>query len=290
MRIFMALLAGLVAVEGVSSSQRPGVEPGERPASLKFAVIGDNGTGDPPQYDVGRQMAATRETFPFDLVLMLGDNLYGRQERQDFVDKFEGPYRPLLLAGVTFYATLGNHDRETNRYYSGFHMGGDRYYTFVKTGVRFIALDSNFMDRGQLSWFEAVLERSDDPWKIVYFHHPLYSDGRRHGSNVELRVMLEPLLVRHGVNVVFSGHEHVYERLKPQKGITYFVSGAGGQLRKGDIKPSDATAAWFDQDRSFMVVEITGDDFLFRTISRTGRVVDSGVIRREPAPSSGGGS
>ncbi len=92
--------------------------------------------------------------------------------------------------------------------------------------------------------------------------------------------MLEPLLVRYGVDVVFSGHEHVYERIKPQKGITYFIAGSGGQLRKGGVTPSAMTAAGFDQDQTFMLVEIVGDEMFFQAISRTGRVVDSGVIHR----------
>src|SRR5580765_1175905 len=85
-----------------------------RSDSLKFAVIGDNGTGGKPQYDVGQQMAAARAKFPFEMVLMLGDNLYGRQDPKDFVTKFEQPYAPLLQAGVLFYATLGNHDNQNN--------------------------------------------------------------------------------------------------------------------------------------------------------------------------------
>jgi hypothetical protein len=82
--------------------------------------------------------------------------------------------------------------------------------------------------------------------------------------------------------VVFAGHEHIYERLVPQKGITYFVNGAGGQLRRGDLRRSATTAAGFDQDQSFMLVEIEGDRLSFRTISRTGATVDSGVIGRRP--------
>ena len=97
-----------------------------RKASLKFAALGDNGTGDLPEYDVGRQMAAYHGRFPFDLVIMLGDNLYGRQEPKDFVAKFEEPYRPLLNAGVLFYAALGNHDNPSQQGYPPFHMGGTR--------------------------------------------------------------------------------------------------------------------------------------------------------------------
>jgi 3',5'-cyclic AMP phosphodiesterase CpdA len=252
--------------------------------SVKFAVIGDNGTGQPAQYEVGRQMAAARARFPFEFVIMLGDNLYGRQQPPDFVDKFERPYESLLKAGVQFFAALGNHDdAEVQLAYKSFNMANRRYYSFARPGVRFFVLDSNLMDRQQLAWIDEALAPSRDEWTIVYFHHPLYSDGGRHGSNVELRVALEPIFVRHGVQVVFSGHEHIYERVRPQRGITYFIEGSGGQLRKGDLTPSAMTAVAFDQDQTFMLVEIAGSQLFFQAISRTGRVVDSGVIHQRPA-------
>jgi 3',5'-cyclic AMP phosphodiesterase CpdA len=250
--------------------------------SVRFAVIGDNGTGDPPEYDVGRQMAAARARFPFEFVIMLGDNMYGRQQPQDFVDKFERPYAALLQAGVPFYATLGNHDNPNNRSYKGFNMGGERYYTFVRKHVRFVVLDSNLMDAKQLAWLEGTLKAAEEPWKVCYFHHPLYSEAGRHGPNVELRVAIEPMLVRYGVNVVFSGHEHVYERIRPQKGITYFIDGSSGQLRRGDMSPTAMTAASFDQDQTFMLVEIAGESLFFKAISRSGLTVDSGAIPRRP--------
>jgi calcineurin-like phosphoesterase family protein len=252
------------------------------PDSLKFAVIGDNGTGERPQYDVGQQMAAARAAFPFELVIMLGDNMYGRQQPQDFVEKFERPYQALLQVGVPFYATLGNHDSPANRFYKGFNMGGERYYTFERKQVRFYVFDSNLLDPKQLAWIETTLQQPYAGWKIAYFHHPLYSDAGRHGPDVQLRVLLEPLLVRYGVNVVFSGHEHVYERLVAQKGITYFIDGSSGQLRRGDVIASPTMAAGFDQDQTFMLVEVTEAEMFFRTISRTGRVVDSGVVARRP--------
>jgi 3',5'-cyclic AMP phosphodiesterase CpdA len=253
-----------------------------RPASLKFAAIGDNGTGDSLEYDIGRQMAAYHGRFPFELVIMLGDNLYGRQTPEDFVNKFETPFRPLLDAGVRFYAALGNHDNQSEELrYPAFNMGGARYYTYVKRNVRFFVIDSDLLDPQQLAWIQKALTNSMDDWKICYFHHPLYSDGKTHGSQVELRVTLEPLFIAHGVNVVFSGHDHIYERLKPQKGITYFVSGAGGQLRKGDVRRSEMTAAAFDQDCSFMLIEVAGDDLYFQAISRSGATVDSGTVHRQ---------
>ena len=144
--------------------------------------------------------------------------------------------------------------------------------------------DTNLMDDEQLQWIRDALRRSTDEWKIAIFHHPIYSDGDRHGPNVSLRVLLEPLLVAHGVDVVMSGHEHIYERIKPQKGITYFIVGSSGQLRKGGLTPSPITAASFDQDQAFMLAAIDGDEMTFRAISRTGLVVDSGVIHRRGEP------
>jgi 3',5'-cyclic AMP phosphodiesterase CpdA len=248
--------------------------------SVKFAVIGDSGSGSASQYAVGRQMADARAPFPFEFVLMLGDNMYGGQGPADFVTKFERPYAPLLQAGVKFFASLGNHDNQNNRFYKPFNMNGDRYYTFAKKNVRFFAFDTNLLDQAQLAWIDKQLEDAREDWKVCFFHHPLYSHAGRHGGNIALRVALEPILLKHGVDVVFAGHDHVYERVKPQKGITYFVSGSAGQLRRGDMRPSDATAASFDQDLTFMLVDVDRDDMRFQAKSRTGAVVDSGTIRR----------
>ena len=278
--IALVLLSLLSGAGGATSAQDVSL-PG-RPDSVKFAVVGDTGTGGRPEYEVGQQMAAAHARFPFELVIMLGDNMYGRQDPQDFVEKFEKPYAALLQAGVKFVAALGNHDSQSNRSYKGFNMDGQRYFTYQRGNARFFVLDTNALDRPQVAWFENALKASADDWKIVYFHHPLYSNAGRHGSDVELRVALEPLLLQYGVNVVFSGHDHVYERLTPQKGITYFVEGASGQLARGDVRRATTTAAAFDRDHTFILVEIDGDQLSFETLSRTGERVDVGVISRRP--------
>lgn len=248
--------------------------------AVRFAVIGDNGNGQPAQYEVGRQMLTAHGAFPFEFVVMVGDNMYGSQARRDFVDKFEIPYGPLLRMKIPFYAALGNHDEPTNREYPGFNMGGQRYYSFVRGKARFFVFDTNFMDPKQLAWIESSLQAATDEWKIAVFHHPIYSDGDRHGSNIQMRVALEPLLTKYGVDVALTGHEHIYERIKPQKGITHFIVGSSGQLRKGGLTPSAMTAAGFDQDQAFMVATIIGDEMSFQAVSRTGVIVDAGVIRR----------
>jgi len=259
-----------------------GTTPPTAENSVRFAVLGDTGTGDRPQYEVAAQLETSRAIFPFEFVIMVGDNMYGTERPQDYVRKFELPYKPMLDAKVQFFASLGNHDDPNQRFYKPFNMNGERYYTFKfgNPGVRFFALDSNYMTREQLEWMEKQLANSDSHWKIAFFHHPLYSSGDRHGSEVDLREQLEPLFLKHGVNVVFAGHEHFYERVHPQKGIYYFTAGGSAKLRSGNIQKGTLTATGFDTDRSYMLVEVAGDVMHFQTLSRTGKRVDSGSITR----------
>ena len=263
--------------------------------SVRFAVMGDTGTGDRGQYELAKQMVTFHDAFAFAFVIMLGDNIIGSDTPADMRTKFETPYKPLLDAGVVFHAALGNHDNPTQRFYQLFNMGGERYYAFeaaeggttkpTEAGVHFFALDTDYLDKPQLDWLEKALSSSSSGWKILFFHHPLYSSGNTHGSALESRAILEPLFVKYGVSVVFSGHDHIYERIKPQKGgIVYWVSGAGGRLRSGDIRATDMTAKGFDRDNHFMIVEISGDYLYFQAISRAGETVDSGVVHRPGAP------
>jgi predicted phosphodiesterase len=247
----------------------------DKPDSVKFAVMGDMGTGEPAQFEVAKEMLEYHAKFPFTFVILVGDNVYGSQ---NLAKKFEQPYQGLLDAKVQFYASLGNHDDQNERFYKNFNMNGDRYYTFKKGNARFFALDSNYMDKDQVAWLEKQLAASGSDWKIAFFHHPLYSTGGTHGPSLDLRAVLEPIFVKYDVSVVFAGHEHFYERIKPQHGIEYFISGAGGQLRPGDIHRQDPMAVGFDQDRSFMLAEIVGNEMSFQAVSRTGKTVDKGTI------------
>jgi len=206
-----------------------------KPGSVKFAVIGDTGTGDRNQLAIANELASWRTRYPFEFTVMMGDNLYGGEKPSDFEKKFTIPYKPLLDAGVKFYAALGNHDDAAlQRNYKPFNMNGERFYSFrPQNGVRFFALDSNYVDKAQLQWLDKELAASGSGWKIMFFHHPLYSSGETHGSAEQQRGLLEPLFLKHGVNVVLSGHEHFYERIKPQKGIAYFIIGSSANSGKG---------------------------------------------------------
>jgi hypothetical protein len=256
--------------------------------SVRFMVVGDTGTGSDKQQQLANVMVQYRQAFPFEFALMMGDNLYGGETPADFKAKFEDIYKVLLDDNVKFYATLGNHDLSNQRFYAKFNMNGEEYYRFTKGNVAFYSLNSNYMDARQLKWLEEQLSKDTAQWKICFFHHPPYSSGGKHGSDTKLREVVEPLFLKYGVNAVFTGHDHFYERIKPQKGIYYFVSGAGGKLRDGDVKKgSPLTEKAFDKDMSFMLLEIAGDQMHFQVISRTGETVDSGVLQKQQARAMG---
>jgi len=266
---------------GTAKAKSPSVTLPMREGSLRLAVFGDAGRGSKDQYDLGRVMADYRQAFAFDWVLLTGDNIYGNDSPADMKNKFELPYKSMLDAGVKFYGSLGNHDTSNQRLYAPFNMNGEEYYRIERNGVSFYALNSNYLDKKQLDWLTAELAKDPNAWRVAFFHHPPYSSGGRHGSDDEVRAVLHPIFVKSGIDVVFNGHDHFYERVKPQDGITYFVAGAAGKIRKGDLKDgSRITAAGFDADLSFMIVEFVGDDMHFQAISKAGNTVDSGVIKR----------
>jgi hypothetical protein len=169
--------------------------------SVRFAAIGDSGRGDQAQHTVAEQMIAWRERFPFDFVVMLGDNVYDSHTPADYRAKFEEPYRALREAGVEFHAALGNHDDPKQIHYEPFNMGGHRYFTFRKAerrlaglagaGVRFFVLDTVSLDADQIDWLRRELDASGTHWKIAFFHHPLYTSGRYQTAAGRLRNRLE---------------------------------------------------------------------------------------------------
>jgi predicted MPP superfamily phosphohydrolase len=284
-----ACLTGAPGPPDFTAAQAPGPAAAALPltlpnqdGALKFGVMGDFGTGSRQQQQMADQMARVRAQYPFELMITVGDNLYGGQRPADFVKKFEAPYKALLSAGVKFYASLGNHDSRQQSQYALFNMDGKTYYTFKapRQDVRFFALESSYLDPAQLQWLERELQNSREDWKIPYFHHPLYSSGGRHGSDLSKRKVLEPLFLKYGVTVVFTGHDHIYERVQPQQGITYFVVGSSGQLRKGNLERTGFTAVANATEQAFLAAEIAGDQLHFNTVSRSGKIVDSGVIER----------
>ncbi len=279
--MILSSLAGVALSQNslsVKSKTAPTLDLPVKDGSVRFMVIGDTGSGAKEQLQLADVILRYKEAFPFEFALMLGDNLYGGETAKDYQKKFEDVYKQLLDSKVKFYAALGNHDESNQRFYDHFNMNGEEYYNFKKGNASFYALNSNYMDKKQIKWFEDQLSRDEAPWKICFFHHPPYSSGRKHGSDTQVREVVEPIFLKYGVDVVFTGHEHFYERIKPQKGIHYFISGAGGKLRPGDVKASNITAKSFDKDLHFMLIEIVDDQMHFQVISRAGATIDSGVL------------
>jgi 3',5'-cyclic AMP phosphodiesterase CpdA len=253
--------------------------------SIRFAVIGDWGTGGHDAQGIASQMAQTHRRKPLDFVIAAGDNIYPNGSGRYFAKHFEQPFAPLISDRVNFYAVLGNHDVEEGRQdqlqFQLFNMRGRNYYT-IKEGdglVELFMLDSTDFDNAQHAWADQALSASNARWKVAVFHHPIYSSGNKHGSSLGLRSKLEPLFTKYKVNAVFSGHDHIYERTKPQQGIQYFVTGAGGQNRRGDVNlKSPIRQVSYDEDNHFMVIDIKPQQIVFQAVSEAGRVIDSGMF------------
>lgn len=276
-----SLAAGAMLTPGMVLDSKPD------DGKTRFAVIGDFGTGESDEYAVAAQMLTSYRSTSYDFVLACGDNIYPNGNAKYFAKHFEQPFEGLLKERVKFYAVLGNHDVEEGRKdqlnYPLFNMSGQNYYTIRRNNgqVEFFMLDSTVFDAGQATWLENSLNESNAVWKIAVMHHPLYSSGKKHGSDSRLRAVLEPMFTRHHVQVVFAGHDHVYERTKPQKGIQYFITGAGGKMRRGDIDlRSPLRAASYDTDNSYMLIEIDEAEMNFKSISEKGEIVDSGIIKQ----------
>ena len=280
--IFSLLLLALPLIANAQTEPKP---------IITFAVIGDSGTGDEAQLSVARQMVKQREKTPFEFVIMLGDNIYEKGEERYIKPRFEEPYKDLIAAGVKFYASLGNHDiikgLEFQTRYPNFNMGGRRYYNFEKGSenfpnlLEFFALDSNLMTPEQLKWLDTSLTSSKARWKIAFSHHSIYSSSKMHGAYIQLRSQLEPLYVKYGVNAVFAGHSHCYERVKPQKGVHYFTQGSSGEIKRRTLdRSTQLIAAGEDEKNSFLIVQAGENELKVDAIAADGSLIDSYTIKR----------
>src|SRR5215212_4636224 len=229
-------------VEGAGGSSATGcfcTAPAGDDSRFSFAVVGDSGSGGKGQLAV----AALLERLRPDLVLHTGDVVYPAGQERHYDRRFFAPYRNLIKT-VPLFPVLGNHDvREGNgaTFLENFHPplvspgGTKRYYSFDWGNTHFVALDSELYhgDMGsdpeeQRDFLERDLATTREHWKIVFLHRSPYGSSR-HGGDEKVREDLEPLFAKHGVDLVFSGHDHVYERTEPIRGVTYVVSGGGGR-------------------------------------------------------------
>lgn len=262
--------------------------PGSR---LRFAVLGDSGSGAPQQFAVADALEAWKPDF----VLHTGDVIYEGGEAENYAGRFWLPYHRLLSRCVV-YPSIGNHDQRTDSagpYLAFFEVPRahpaetERWYQFRAGLAEFFALDTNSPfapGSTQYRWLQAALRNSAARWKFAFFHHPPYSGGA-HGSSLYVRQALGPLFERHDVEIVFSGHDHHYERSRSLEDFvpdgrptTYFVTGGGGAwLRRAAAQPH---SAYVRPVYHFLGVNLTDDEVEVAAIDTQGRTFDSFRVRR----------
>lgn len=295
---------------------------------LCFVIFGDYGNGYPEQVRLAEVMASeiqrrAASDCPVRFVLTTGDNIYGSKllkrnsgkEDADWESKFYIPYRQ-VLSSLPFFPTLGNHDGNESEsegdlpvYLDNFFFPNNnpaRYYSFTFAGyAAFFALDTTtnsvsgpknpMLAAGgrQHLWLEDALRNSAAPWKIAYYHHAPFSAGPRHEPDrANLGHMME-LFRTYGVKVAFNGHEHNFQFTEASQttgGIRYVTTGAGGDLRTGNVRKAmaaESIAGWAPQ-RHFLIVEMEGDTLRFAPVSfepvrvtdRDGKLVNMPVTVR----------
>jgi len=261
---------------------------------FSFLVVGDHGTGDASQRAVRDRMVA----LPADFVLSTGDMIYEDGSAADFDPEFFVPYRDLIRRFV-FWPTLGNHDVGTaagqpwrDAFYTPANnaAGSENYYSFDFGNAHVAVLDSNASTSpgsAQYTFLDRDLGATTARWKLVAFHHTIYSSGTTHGSNTTLRTNLVPLFDAHAVDVVFMGHEHNYERTKPLRadqivsacdGTVYVTTGGGGR----DLHPvgSSSFTAHAESSHHFTQVSVDGASLSARMIRDDGTVGDAMTIAK----------
>jgi hypothetical protein len=266
-------------------------DPGPNTA-FRFVAFGDSGSGDESQQAVARAV----ETVGPDLALLLGDIIYPNGAPAFFDSAFFQPYRR-LLPQTTFWPALGNHDVETGNgrkllglftlpptgpRYRGIQSGHN--YSFDYGNAHFAAIDSNqnerMLKRVVGPWLKADMDASDADWKFVFLHHPPYSSGTEHGSDHKIRSTLSPTFEQAGVDIVFAGHDHEYERTMPIHGVVYIVSGTGGGELYGGGH-SDWTARSYDDDFGFTQVDIEGRQLQLQFINTRGNRIDDVTLTKD---------
>jgi tartrate-resistant acid phosphatase type 5 len=213
------------------------VKPASR--SVRVLAFGDFGDGSDAQRLVAAAMMRYQRRRPFDFGITLGDNFYpsGMSAPSDprWRSDWSALYDPLK---IRFYATLGNHDYNQPdspaaeilySQQSGSWRMPAAYYTFTAGPVQFFALDTDIISEKQLAWLSSELDRSVAGWKVVYGHHPIYSEGHHEDNNVKIDQLLPVLKDR--ADVYLAGHDHDMQHLKPEGRLHMFIAGSGGKLR-----------------------------------------------------------
>ena len=245
--------------------------------SVRFLAFGDSGGGGNDQMTLRDQMFK----FPYDLIIHTGDLAYESGDMTQIEDTVFAVYKD-LFKNLPFFPVAGNHDEKTadgEPFRDVWSLpNNERWFSFDYGQVHFATLDTEATLDQQIQWLKGDLANSNAPWKIVYMHHPPYSSGD-HGSDTTLRAKLAPVVAAYHVQLVLSGHDHDYERMKPQDGVEYIVTGGGGRGTYS-VSSSDFTA-FSESVIHFLVVDVSADKMVVHAIDAMGAEFDSVVIPRE---------
>jgi predicted phosphodiesterase len=249
---------------------------------FRFAVFGDSGSGKSQEYKVAQEV----EEQKVDFILHTGDLVYSKGEDEEYQRRVYLPYKN-LLARVPLFPALGNHDMKTLRgqpWLDNFVLPGKkRYYSFSYGNAFFIALDSYEINPTTTDWLEQELARTDQLWKFVFFHEPPFSNQVRRTGNAATRKLWVPLFEKYGVDMVFSGHDHLYTHFKPKNSVVYIVEGAGGSKLKKHDPLANGVLFTNDDKYGFGLVDVNGPKLVFRHVTTEGDILDSFMLTKYDA-------
>jgi 3',5'-cyclic AMP phosphodiesterase CpdA len=246
-------------------------------------VAGDVGDGGDLSWRTASSMYVVGSDDPFDVLFLLGDNVYPNGEVALLHEKVLNPFASLLDTGADLIAVLGNHDGMAPdggaRQMELLGMPG-RWWSSEVGSVLLVGLDTNQVDNpAQLDWLDATLASSDARWKVVGIHQSPYSAGYQ-GSSSVVREDYVPIFERHGVQLVLSGHDHDYQRSNEMNGVTYVVSGAGAGVRRTG---SERYTTYSASTPHFVDLNVFADRLVLRAVDHDLRMFDQVVIESRPA-------
>ena len=266
-------------------------------APFTMLVFGDSGEPGPSQNSLRDRMLAT----PADVIVHTGDMIYPAGTAADFDPAFFTPYADLIRQ-LVLWPCLGNHDYVTavgqpwrDAFYTPANnpAASENYYSFDVGNAHVVVLNSNQSTApgsAQYTFLDHDLALTSATWKFVFFHHTIYSSGVTHGSNLVIRANLVPLFDAHAVDIVFTGHEHNYERtlplqanqvVAPGAGTVYVTTGGGGK-NLYPFGPLSSFTAYAQSVHHFVRVAIDGETLTEEMIADDGTVRDSLTLVKTP--------
>lgn len=255
-----------------------------------FCIIGDTQTNPDVWGNISTRIYAERPNF----VLHAGDIVGTGGDKSQWLDHFLGPAKELMRR-IPVYTVLGNHEDDDGNYYK--YMSNPEpewYYSFAYGNAEYFMIDSNHpINEGseQYNWLADALKKSIAKWKFAVFHHPPYSSDENdygdtyRGTSTKGDREMQPivkLFEKYGVDIVFNGHIHVYERtwqIKDDKaveknGVVYVVTGGAGGGLENFAPTNSGFTVKIKRDHHYCKISINGNKLIFNAIDQNGALFD----------------